>query len=229
MRMSDPELLAWEVVASADEFRALRSDPRIVPLLRIARVTNALSLGMLGMLHPIEDQSPAGHRRRWSALLYTGAVLHEGLQIAEGLAETLRSLPAYRYGFAAIQADREVQALRRDFLKRLRDQATFHVDAQVFRSVLDSDIERSEVVFASGRGQKAGAIYFDLADQLAMEYLIGQPYTSEPGWQSLEVLMTGISDLARRFNIAAHRLVPAALAQMGWRRRERPLHHEPLG
>lgn len=227
--MSDSELLAWEVVASADEFRELRLDPCIVPLLRIARVTNALSLGMLGMLRPIEDQSPAGHRVRWSALFYTGALLHEGLQIAEGLAETLRSLPAYRDGFAAIQADPEVQALRRDFLKRLRNQATFHVDAAVFRSVLGSDTDRSEVVFASGRGKQAGEIYFDLADHLAVEYLIGGPYTSERGWQSLEVLMTGISDLARRFNIAAHSLVPAALAQMGWHLRERPLHLETLG
>jgi hypothetical protein len=157
-------------------------------------------------------------RERTSAILFAGATLHEGLQVAQSLGKHFRDLPQYKSGFAAIQGDPDVQDLRRRFLKPLRDKGVFHVDGRAFGTALDRWQPEGMVVFASGRGQKAGAIYFDLADDLMIRYLLGEQQDGAAFSGALGDFMARTAGLNTRFLEASHRLLPVALIQLGVRR-----------
>jgi hypothetical protein len=229
----------WEIGLKRAQFALLRDDPRLVPLLRITRIANGLTIGQEGVLHDDQDRSPATERRRWSSFLYLGALLHEGLQVAQGLAKPFRHLVAYRDGFARLQGDPAVQWLRRVFLDRIRDKIAFHADAAVFLEALSHLDQRDEIIFMSGTSYRAGDIYFGLADDLAMEYLVDvalrepapepalsneQPGDDDPPPGSrasmLLHLMMDTSELSERFVAATHSLVPVALREMGWQKRD---------
>jgi hypothetical protein len=234
----------WQIVLPREQFARVRDDARLIPLLRLARIANALTIGQEGVLHSADDVSPAAQRRRWASFLYLGALLHEGLRTAEGLGRSLHHLPAYRAGFAALQGDKRVQWLRRAFLDKMRDRTAFHVDEAVYREALAHLDERDEVVFASGTTYIAGDIYFNLADDLAVEYLLdvalqhaadapepeppvdasdlGDDWPPGPRAQMMVRLMMETSELSNRFIEATHRLIPVALREMGWKKRSAP-------
>jgi hypothetical protein len=226
----------------------VRDDARLIPLLRLGRIANALTIGQEGVLHPPDELSPAAERRRWASFLYLGALLHEGLRVAEGLGRSLHDLPVYRAGFAALQGDKRVQWLRRAFLDKVRDRTAFHVDATVYSEALAHLDERDEVIFASGIGYTASDIYFNLADDLAVEYLLDGALQHaadgpepDPAGETSDAaepddyvpvgprdtmklrLMIETATLSTRFIEATHRLIPVVLREMRWKRRAAPL------
>ena len=198
-------------------FDAVRTDRRIHSLLSLARVTNALTLGRWALLAPLKWQSPRLRRERYAALLYTGALLHEGLRFAESLARHFKHLPQFTSGFAPIIADLSVRKLRKAYLKPLRNKVAFHFDAVVQESSLPR-LRNSEFVFARGRGIATADIYFELADDVVTDYLLGSPSTDREFMRRFEEFAVGTSELYKRFMIAAHRLIPAALKELGWKR-----------
>lgn len=209
----------WELVIDPASFDRLRTDRAFGILLNLARLTNALTIGRWALLAPLRWQSPRLRRERFAALLYTGALLHEGLRLAEALPAFYRHLPQYRAGFGEIQADSKVRHLRKRYLKRLRNKVAFHFDHDVPATVLPR-LRNSEYHFATGRGGAIAAIYFDLADDVVTDFLLGKSSSDAEYVQKLDEFMTGTADLFKRFMIASHRLIPAALREQGWVRRQ---------
>jgi hypothetical protein len=207
----------WRIVMPEGKFDALRSDRRVQSLLSLARVTNALTLGRWALLAPLKWQSPRMRRERYAALLYTGALLHEGLRFAESLARHFKHLPQFSAGLAPIIADSSVQRLRKRYLKPLRNKIAFHFDAVVPLTSLPR-LKNSGFVFACGRGNATADIYFELADDVVTDYLLGSSSTDEGFVRKFEEFAVGTSELYKRFMIASHRLIPAALKELGWRR-----------
>lgn len=207
----------WKAGLTAAEFNKIRSDRRLPPLLALGRVSNALSLSHHSFALPLKWQTPRARKVRISGLLYAGAVLFEGLRVAESLASHFRDLPQYRDGFAPILADREVQRLRSDYLKPLRDRFTFHFDQDVPASVLPKMDARDPVQFLSAKEENAGGTYFDLADVLAIRYLIGEVSDDAEMRERMETFMRGTTSLFKRFTIASQTLLPAAFYHLGVR------------
>ena len=159
-------------------------------------------------------------RERFAALLYTGALLHEGLRLAESLAGHFRRLPQFVTGFTPILADPTVQRLRKRYLKPLRNKVAFHFDAAVPEISLPR-LKNSAYVFACGRGNATADIYFELADDVVTDFLLGSSATDEEYLRKFEEFAVGTSELYKRFMIASHRLIPAALKELGWKRARR--------
>lgn len=204
----------------AEAFDRIRSDPRLPPILGLCRVTNAMALGHSAIVAPLKYQSPRVRRDRTAALIYTGAMLAEGLVFAKALGRHFRYLPQYRDGFGKLLGDKQVHEFRTRYLKPLRDKVTFHFDVKVIANVIAS-MRFAEYVLASGRGKIAGQIYFDLADDVVTCLLVGPYETDAQFLGRLKEFMTGTANLYERFMRAAHHLVPAALAELGARRRFR--------
>ena len=202
------------IFASAERWKTLREEAPFVELVRLARVTNALALVYPPMLPSLEDQSPAARRDRFAAMAYGGALLHEGLQVAQGLGKHFRNLRQYKDGFAQILGDRDVASLRRKVLDKLRNELVFHVDRGSVAEGL-RHFPEGETLIATASDFRHGHIYFDLADDVVLTYLFGDADSVEQYLTLAESFISDTSKLHGRYMKAAHSLVPAALRDMG--------------
>lgn len=77
--------------------------------------------------------------------------------------------------------------------------------------------EPSEVVFLSAKEETAGDTYFDFADTLSIQYLIGEVDSDAEMQARMKAFMYGTTDLFQRFTIASQRLLAAAFFELGVR------------
>lgn len=200
--------------ASKKRFGRLRSDPAFVEIVRLARVTNALAFAYPPLLITTEDQSPSARRDRFAAMAYAGALLHEGLHVAQGLGKHFRELPQYKAGFAKLLGDRKVSTFRKEVLNKLRDELVFHVDAKSVAAGL-LNFPEEETLIASMSDSRHGNIYFDFADEVALGYLCGNAETAEEYTANISTFIEQVAEMLNRYMAAAHSLIPAALRKMG--------------
>jgi hypothetical protein len=212
------------IIAPADRWSTLRTEPAFLELVRLARIVNSLALAYLPVQISLDDQSPAARRDRFSAMVYTGALLHEGLHVAQGLGKFFRDLGQYRAGFAQLFGDENVKTFRTNILDRLRDKSVFHVDRDALAVGLArcADGDRLLVSFSSDR---QGHVHFDIADDALLLYLFGDGRAEADCFDDIEGFFSDIAVLHGRFMEAAHSLLPAALYQLGCvsRKVDRPL------
>ena len=217
-RMSNrPSRTDWVGVLPKVAFGAASKDPRFHLIITLGRVVNALTLSRLPLLRPVKWQSPRVRRERQAAFVYAAAVLYEGLRVAVALATHYRRHPKWSTTFGPILADAELRKMRQRYLKPLRDKTAFHFDIDVTREALTA-IENEELIVVSGRGAAPHDIYFDLSDDVMLVRLFARD-GHRPHLPDLERFMNQTSDLFTRFMHAAHRFMPAVLAEFGVRRR----------
>jgi hypothetical protein len=202
-----------EIFFTAERWREVRTDERVIGIATLARATNALAMAYPVLMTPVRYQSPRARRDRTSAFLYAAAVLFEGLQVSRALTKHFKDLPQFQTGFASIHSDRAVQALEAQFLKKLRDKAAFHFDRDVLANGL-RQLDFEEARFASGRGWRAVSTYFDIVDDAVLVFLTGASSDSEH-FELLDECMSATADLANRFLSSSHRLIPRVLRLLG--------------
>jgi hypothetical protein len=212
----------WRAGMTAAEFNAIRQDPRLPPLLALARLSNAMSLAHHGLGTSLKWQSPRAIKERTSAFLYVAGILHEGLILAESLGQHFRDLPQYQQEFAPLLADVEVRGLRSRYLKSLRNQAVFHFDRDNVAAALTNVEVEGDVIFLTGGEPHAAGVYFTLADNLLVQQLIGEFKDTTKYLAELERFMTATSDVFKRFTRGCQRLIPAAFRELGVRRLRTP-------
>lgn len=200
----------------AADWRRIREDPSFVELVRLMRIVNQLSLSYPPLLATLEDQSPRARRERASAIVFAAALLQEGMRTAEGLAQYFRGLAQYREEFAPLFSDPKVQAYRANVLGRVRDELVFHVDRATIAEGL-ARFPAGDVHVASTLESdwSQGQIYFEIADDALFGALFGNAESAERYTDQLRELVEGTTELFTRFTTAAHRLIPAVLAQLG--------------
>jgi hypothetical protein len=149
-------------------------------------------------------------------MFHAAALLHEGLHTAQGLAQHFRDLPQYKEEFANIFRDTEIRRFRTDVLDTIRDELVFHFDRDSLVKGL-SHFPDGETMIAvtAGTDWSHGETYFELADDALLAYLFGDAPDEKEYLRRLAELLEQTTDLFNRFTRAAHRLIPAALRQMG--------------
>src|SRR5918996_1913856 len=125
-----PTIQDVEIVAPAKEWEKIRVDPRFLELMRLARITNSLSLAYGPLLHTLADQTPQARRDRFAAFFFSAAVLKEGLDTAQSLGRWYHNLPQFKEGFGAILKDAASSALHTELLKKVRNELVFHFDRE---------------------------------------------------------------------------------------------------
>ncbi len=202
-----------EIYFTNEQWREVRTDERLIGIATLARATNALAMAYPLLMIPVKYQSPRARRDRMSAFLYAAAVLFEGLRVSRRLGKHFRDLPQFQTGFGQIHSDKAVQTLENRFLKKLRDKAAFHFDRDVLAKGF-KELDFSEARFASGRGWRTGSTYFDIVDDAVLVFLTGAASDAEH-FELLDEYMSSTAELANRFLIASHRLIPRVLRMLG--------------
>jgi hypothetical protein len=218
------------LIVPADQWRTVRSDPRFIELMRLARVTNSLALAYGPLLHPLEDQSPRARRDRFAAFFFAAALIKEALAIAEGLSRWFRELRQYREGFSVLLKDPSFIELRENLLKKVRNELVFHFDREAVVRGLARFPEDEDILIATfpPEGPQTGEMYFDAADDAILAYLFGDAVTTGEYVARLDAFMTEVTRLFNSYMTSAHRLIGAGFIEIGLKKQSRVRATGPL-
>ncbi|MEA2205719.1 MAG: hypothetical protein QOE77_2495 [Blastocatellia bacterium] len=160
-----------EIYTSKEEFDKLRSDVKFAKLLNLARAVNAIYFCFNALLDYSGNLTPAGQRQTLNAFLFATGALNEGFKVADTLAKHFGERASYQNGFAKLLSDPQIKELRRTILARMRNKFVFHYDEDVARKTLKS-LDLPYYLFATGTGSKRKGTYYNLADEIVINYLL---------------------------------------------------------
>lgn len=213
------ESKTWEIYISKDEFENIRNDPRFVSLLILGRIVNGINFCLQSLLQSNEDSTPAGQRQRFNSFLIGCGVLYEGLKVANTLGKYFNDRDSFRNGFGRLLKDQETKKLQETVLDSMRNKVAFHYDEDVVTTTLEN-LNLASYAFATASSEKLGAIYFRLADEVAINFIIGEPGSKEEETRVFREIFTSTSHVLTEFVRCANELIPDVLKDMNWLRRD---------
>lgn len=211
------ENFAYDITCSKDEFEVLRTNENFLELLALARVLNALRFFHKTAMDSYALSGPVRARSSINSFLYAGSVLYEGFHTVEKLGKDLKSLDSFKSGFGVLLKDQTVRSFRNSVLHKMRNKFVFHFDVRVAKEAL-KEFQLPEYKFASGIGKAGGEMYFGLADEAMLNYLL-DPVQNEPEEnlkQRYEKILQETVELMGRFIMSAERLMADVLSNMGF-------------
>lgn len=211
----------WEIFCPSEKIAAFRNDERLVALLTLARIVNSMRFTQVAVISVTDESTPSNKRQRMNSFLYLGALLYEGLKFTETLGKHFRNLKSFKEGFQEIQRDENVKELIQSLLDPVRNRIVFHYDGPITADSLQT-IDFSDYVFATSHGETRCDVYYELADQTIVHFLIRPYKNQEEMEQRFKDFVKRTADLSRRFGDAADKLIAEGLKMLGWRFRKLP-------
>ena len=212
------ENIPFDISCSKSIFDVVKKDKRFLGILTLARFVNALQFCKKAGIDGKASNGYAGARSTINSFLFSASILYEGFLLVGKLAKDFRNLDSFKSGFGVLLRDKKVSTLRKSVLARMRNKFVFHFDQKVAKDSL-KHFELSEYKFASGVGKVAGEIFFNLADEAVINYLL-QPTPGESdeilAKRYKEILQETI-DVMGKFFDASGRLMGDVLADMGFK------------
>lgn len=168
---------AWDISCSKSNFEKLKSDETFLGLLSLARCVNALRFCQKAAIDAKGGKTPSSTHSTINSFLFASSVLYEGFLLIEKLSKTYKDIDSFKNGFGNLMRDKKIQSLRNTILKRARNKFVFHFDKDIAKYALNN-FDVPIINFASGVGKAAGEMYFGLADELSITYVL-QPEENE--------------------------------------------------
>jgi hypothetical protein len=209
-----------EIYLSKEEFNKLLSDSRLTPLLVLARVVNTLLFCSHVLLGASEDDSPTGRRQHINSFLFACGVLYEGLKVANTLGKHFKDRDSFRDGFGQLLKDQETKKLQGTVLDTLRNKIAFHFDEDVVSTTV-KNLGFPTYIFASGIGSRTGDIYYNLADESALNFILGEPMTEEEEMRIFGEALESVAKVLTAYVDSANKLIADVLLEMKWSFRQR--------
>ena len=213
-KMTGGKINRWDIVCSKKKFRELKNDDRFWLMLTLGRIVNALYFCYQPAIDTGQKDTPSASRQRINSFLFASSILYEGLKVARTLGKHFNDLDSFKNGFAVLLKDKATHNLQKD-LKQIRNKFVFHFDKDVAQKALenfDMDIYK----FASGYGKASGEMYFGMADEVAIHYLLNGEKTDEELIIYYRQIVQNTSTLLKKYIDAAQELMGEVLLKMGW-------------
>jgi len=150
------------------------------------------------------------------------ALLNEGLRVTQTLGASFKSLKSFQNGFGKLHADPEVQRLQKE-LSQIRNKVVYHLDKDVVPEGLELLAGQQEYVFMSGSDLTNGEIYFDLADDAVVHFIVREQAGSPEFSAKYSDLLRRTTELSMRFSAAGDELITEVLISQGWKTRGKRL------
>jgi hypothetical protein len=208
----------WQAACSPEQFIALRTRPDFQRLVALARWANAYR-AIVAAIPTHSNTTPAGHRQKFSAILFISALLYEGWELVKRMGRHYRTYDAWKKGFGPILKDGRFVRLVEHRLGPLRSQTVFHFfEDETARRLAEHEPD-GPVIFLSARGEDSLEASYDLADIVAVRTLCGDPAPTSALelFTQADEIGAQISQLARPFFKATDELIVEALGRMGFK------------
>ncbi len=208
-----------QIYCESAEFDRLSGDEAFQRLVGLARIINSLRFTHGAVAHLSDARTPSSNRQVVSSFLYLAALLFEGLRVTQTLGASFNSLTSFQNGFGKLHADPEVQKLQKELLSRIRNKVVYHLDKDVVPEGLELLAGQQEYVFMSGSDLTNGEVYFDLADEAVVHFIVGEKAGSPEFTTKYTDLLRRTTDLSTRFSAAGDELIAEVLISQGWKTR----------
>jgi len=209
---------------SKEKFEDLKNNHKFLKILILARFINALRFCQMSSLLQVSDSKGtyARKRQRINGPLFTSSVLYEGFRFAEKSLETdkdFNEMDVYKKGIGVIVNDENNRKLINYSLGIMRNRFVFHFDHKNIASIGESlhNFISDSYIFAFAHGEAAGNMYYELADQFFINYLLNHKgaKSNDELKESLKVLYQETLNLMDRFTEATEELIAEVLSQLG--------------
>jgi len=207
-----------EAYISKEEFDKLRLDRSFVKLLNLARAVNALYFCFNAILDYKNDMTPAGLRQHYNAFLFSSGALYEGLIVADTLEKHFGNLDSYRNGFGKLLEDAKTKEIRKTILERIRNSCVFHFSEGVARKTIKT-LDLPHYIFATNIGRKRAGTYYNLADEMVINFLLGDSLSPSEEERKLLDDTQNVTNLLVAFIESADTLIGEVLSEGDWRLR----------
>lgn len=211
---ADGEL--WEVYFAPEAAKALLPDERFHALLAFARSMNVVRFAMEDLSRNLDAKRPEDRRRHSESLFRSASVLNEIKIAGERLGRWYRDLPEYAV-LSAVWSGDPLARPPLNTIKDIRDMAVAHFDPQIFSRALAREPDVGRLRWASGQGQSMGALYYELANDLVINYALGYSATEGEYWRKFNELIDAWSELLSRVHEAGAKLIAGVTKGMGAR------------
>lgn len=205
----------WNISCSSISFDKLRTDERFIAILNLARISNALLFCQIPALEVGKKNTPSAGRQLINSFLYASAILYEGLNRADSLGKYFKDLDSFKNGFAIILKDEKIKRHRNAVLDTLRNQFVFHFDKDIIPETL-KDFVLPEYIFAISNGLKRKDIYYNLADEIVLDYLLRDIKDDQEKAKRFKEIIKQTTELMVSFSKATDDLIQEVLIEMGW-------------
>lgn len=206
----------WGIECSAERLQVLIREPGFHEVMRLARIVNAMRFGQAALYHARDDDGPVGIRSRSSGFFFHASILFEGLQLIPELRQMFGTHGDWERSFGTFGSDEDVRALvaQGTLLHRIRN----HVGAHVLAIVPERSLPRLDMpryVLVRAHGPAVGAVHYQLADEMALHYVLERPSSFSELLREFELQGSEVTALLMRFLDAADILIPRALGTWG--------------
>lgn len=203
----------WGVECTPERLRELVAEPGFYDIMRLSRIVNAMRFGQAALHFARNDDGPIGMRSRSSGFFFHGSMLFEGLQLIPQLRKAFGHQPEWERSFGVFGTDVEVLSLTAQgtVLHRIRN----HVGAHVLPIVPERSLPKLDLprfVLIRAHGPTVAAVHYELADEMALHYVLERPNSFSELLREFEAQGTQVTELLVRFMDAADVLIPHALA-----------------
>ena len=214
----------YYISISKEKFELLKNNQKFLKTIILSRIINALRFcQMLTLLPASNNESTyARMRHRINVPLFTSSVLYEGFRFAEKALETdkdFKEMEVYKKGIGAIINDDGNKKLINNRLSIIRNRFVFHFDQK--------HIEKTEqylrrynsdaIIFASACGEAGGNMYYVLADEFFINYLIDPKGTKikDDLREQWKAILQDTLKLMKIFTEETEKLIAEVLLQLG--------------
>src|SRR6202161_4339285 len=131
------EITDWFIAPSREAYEKAHQDERFQYVVTLGRAVNALNfVRSLAQLRSLEEDSPAAKRDRMNSYLFGSAIMYEALRLIRRLNQDFASDHLFPSGLRLLLKDKDAQAIEREHLDAVRNQAVFHFIPATFAAAI---------------------------------------------------------------------------------------------
>lgn len=198
-----------------EEFEHLRTNARFILLLRLSRYVNQAEFCLEAFPKVDGDPSVSERRQMFNSMLFSAGVLYEALGIIPQLSKNFRHFPSYKKGFEKLWKDKNTHFLKEQILPKLRNGIIFHVDQGPIEETLKS-VEFDEYVFFAKEGDGKINDHLQLADDIALNFVLRDAKDDEHEKEVLKDLATRLYKLTAAYSQSAFELIGEYALRKQW-------------
>jgi hypothetical protein len=206
----------FRIKIPVSQIKRLQNDEKFILILRLSRFINQLSFCHEAYLGVGKEITPTNTRHLHNSFLFSCAVLYEALKFYPKLGKEFLSFASHKNGFAKLSKHPDFDFVKNQVLNKMRNEFIFHVDEGPFINALKQYGDRS-VDFLISKSNQHGDIYYSLADELSINYVIGEHDTDEIASQYYQEMVKKISNIMVEFIHNANKLIQEYVNRKLWK------------
>jgi hypothetical protein len=204
---------------------SLRNDGKFLLIMRLCRYLNQLAFCHQAYLDYSEDSSPLGICQSYNAFMFSCGVLYEAFRVIPKLGKEFSTYKSFEVGFKVFWKDKDTVSIKDTVLNKMRNGVVFHVDmAPIIEAMQTLNLRKLHLI-TSTTG-KIGDSHYQLADDIALNYIIGDRGTPEAEPEYLKETFKKIMDIAVKYITNANKLIGEYVERNHWKVETKTQQHK---